>query len=78
MNYTSQSTYGSFAPYCWDVALVLKEYFIDFTENYPDQSMTTLTGTSGNYTEFLVSFSGVEGASGELKFAENLDPAIYK
>merc|ERR1719193_2654391 len=63
---------GVYAPYCWDVALVMAEYFHNYTTEYPGVS-TARTG--GNWSAFLQSWTG-SGATGDLAFNEYLDPLV--
>jgi len=75
---TDQWELGTYAPYCWDIALVIRDYFSWFIGEFPGEN---ITGTSDNYTAFLKNyrnFVGREGASGDLEFDDNLDPAAYK
>jgi len=65
---------GVYAPYCWDVALMIAHFFHNFTEMYPELD----TARAGDYwISFLKAYQG-EGATGELGYDDNLDPALNR
>jgi len=64
---------GVYAPYCWDVALIIADFFHNYTEQHPDAN----TFEQANWTSFLQGYSA-EGASGLLSFDENLDPVLSR
>ena len=65
---------GSFAPYCWDAALTMVDFFQNFTQMYPNES--TL-GAGHSWDSFLHSYSKI-GATGQLQFDGNLDTKLNK
>jgi len=70
----SDSPLGVYGPYCWDVALVLADFFDNYTKRYPNSSTV---GAGGNWSSFLQSYEK-SGATGTLKFDKNLDRDLTK
>jgi len=65
---------GVFGAYCWDILLVLADFFHWYTELYPH---SPTVGLGGNWSSFLQDYSK-DGATGLLEFDENLDPALSR
>jgi len=65
---------GVFGAYCWDIALVLADFFHNYTKLYPD---SPTTGLGEDWSSFLQNYSK-PGATGLLEFDENLDPALTR